>query len=102
MIQLHQRPLLDARDVAAADAKLLGDLPLRPLLAAVLQAEPAAYDLLLPFIENVEMAVDFFLLDLELHLIHHIIRFGSQDVDQRDFIALFVRTDRIMKRYVLA
>lgn len=44
MIQLHQRPLLNPRNIAPRS-------PLRPLFAAVLQAEPAHDDFLLTVIQ---------------------------------------------------
>jgi hypothetical protein len=35
MIQLHQRPLLDAGDIRAGNTELLGDLPLRSFFSSM-------------------------------------------------------------------
>jgi len=88
MVQLHQGTLLDPRHVAAADAELPGDFTLRPFFTAVLQAEAAFDDLLLALIENVQVPVDFALLDLELDHVGHVVRLTAQNINQRDFINL--------------
>lgn len=92
MIQLHQRPLLDPRLVAARDAELARDLPLRALVAAAVQAEPPADHLLLALVENVEIAVNFAFLDLELYLVFHFVGLGAQYILQRNLVAFFVRS----------
>lgn len=102
MIQLHQRSFLDPRYVAARDAELFGNFPLRPLLAALLQAETANDNLFLPFVENVQVAVNFALLDFKLHLLYHFVGFGAQNIDQCNFVSFFIGANRIVKRDVLA
>jgi hypothetical protein len=37
-----------------------------------------------------------------MHLIHDIVRFRPEDVDQRNFIPLFVRSDGIMQGHIFA
>ena len=99
MIQLHERAFLDPRDIEAADAELLGDLPLRPFLDSFF--EPTDHDFALAFVEYVQVLVDLRLLDLGLHLVDHFVSFRAEDVDQGNLVAFLVRPDRIVQRHVL-
>jgi len=98
MIQLHQGSLLNPRHIAARDAQLLCDLPLRPLLPSGLEPEAAYHDFTLPVVEYIQIPVDFRLLNLQLHLIHDIVVLRPEDVDQRNFIPFLIRSDRVMQR----
>ncbi len=102
MIQLHQRPLLYPRHIAAADAQFLRNLPLRPLVTAVDEAEAADDDLFFLIIQYIEVFVYFRFLDLQLHLIRHIVGFRAEDVNERNFVTFLVRTDRVVEGHVLA
>lgn len=102
MVQLHQRALLDPRHIGAGDAELAGNFPLCALVSAAVQAESPSDDLLLAFVENVQVSVYFTFLDFQLHFIDHFVRLGSENILQRNFIALFIRADRIGQRNIFA
>jgi len=53
VVKLHQRPLLDAGDVRAADAELAGDFPLGPLVSASIQADVDDQDEVLQILAGV-------------------------------------------------
>lgn len=70
MIHLHKIPLLDPGHITPADAQLLRNLPLRPLIAAMIQAKPATDCFLLPLIKYIKIAVDLALPNLQLQPVH--------------------------------
>ena len=81
MIQLHQRPLLNPRYIAAANPQLLRNLPLRPLIPAMLKPESPNHNFLLTVVQYVEILIYLRLLDLQLHFINNIIGLGTEDID---------------------
>jgi hypothetical protein len=98
MIQFHEHYLLYPRN-----PQLLGNLPQRPLFPASVQAEAADNNFLLAFIENIEIAVDLALLDLQIGFLNYIVDLRAEDgYRSRQFVALFIRTDGIVERHVLA
>ena len=101
MIKLHQRPLLNPGHVRSRYAQFLRDLPLRPLLAAVFETEPAADDLLLAFVQNVEMSVNFRLFDFHLHFLGDLVAVGAKYIDKGNFVSFLIRADRVVKGDVL-
>ncbi|MNH42489.1 hypothetical protein D3C79_1041980 [compost metagenome] len=66
------------------------------------QPEPPPNDFLLPFIQNVEVPVDLALLHFELDPVHDIVRFRTQDIDKRNLVAFFIRSDRVVEGNVFA
>ena len=49
-----------------------------------------------------QVVIDFFLLDFSLDRLDHFIPVRSEDIYQRDFVSLFVGSDRIMQGHILA
>ncbi|MNJ72256.1 hypothetical protein D3C77_688870 [compost metagenome] len=66
----------------------------------MLETEPPLYNLLLPGFENIQVLIDFALLHLQLNPVYHIIGLGSQNIYERNLIALFVRSNWIVQRHI--
>jgi hypothetical protein len=101
MIQLHERPLLYPRDITPRDAQLLSNLPLRPLFPACIQSKSPNDNFFFPIIQNIKITKNLALLNLQIDLFNDIISLGAKDIDECNFVPLFVRTNRIVQRYVL-
>jgi len=98
--QLHQCPFFDPRDVRTGDAQLTRNFPLGFFFVLV-QTKSADNHFFFPLIENVNVLVDLIGFQLQLYGIHDLVRLCSQDVDQSNFVALLVRTDRVVQGHVL-
>ena len=81
---------------------LFRDLTLRPLFPTGDEAKPTDHDFLFAFIQDVEIFIYFTFFNFQLNPIRDLVGFRPEDVDERDFVALFVRSDRIVQRHVLA
>jgi len=78
MIQLHKRPFLYSRHIAAADAELLRYFPLRPFISAMLQSKAADDDLLLAVIQYIKVLINLRFFYLQLYLIYDIVGLGTK------------------------
>ena len=63
----------------------------------MLQAKPPFNYFLLSFVLDIQVLINFALLHFGLNPIHHIVRFRPQNIDQGDFIAFLIRSDRIVQ-----
>lgn len=96
--QLDQSSFFYAGDIGAGDAQFFCNFPLGLLLASG-QAEPVSDHILFPFVQNVQITVDFTLFDLQLDRLHNFIPIRPQYIDQGDFINIYSLSVKVFRKW---